>query len=131
MFPLHEDTILMLALLAAGGAMAARRLTAGALSLVQFYARPDGMPIPTRSHFNYDQVVSRLSAGEKAGYHRCTDSIPGPQTRCCTIWQPLTPEVLAVSTAKLGPVSDRETPVADAQVALRTLLSHLSPHEGQ
>ena len=85
------------------------------------------MPIPTRRHFNYDQVVSRLSDGEKAGY-RCKDSTSGPQTRCCTIWQPLTPEVLAVSTAKLGSVSDRETPVADGQLALRTLLLPMSKH---
>ncbi|MEJ2015364.1 MAG: hypothetical protein P8X61_07040 [Limibacillus sp.] len=100
------------------------------LTVVQLYARSDGMPIPTRSHFNYDQVVSRLSAGETSGA-LCKDSTLGPQTRYCTIWLPLTPDVLAVSTAKLGPVSDGETPVADAQLALRTLLERLSPQEGQ
>jgi len=99
-------------------------------TVVQFYARPDGIPSPTLSQFNYGQVASQLAAGETAG-SRCKDSTRGPEVRYCTVWLQLTPDVLAVSTVKLGPVMADEAPVADAEVLLRTLLSELRPTADQ
>jgi hypothetical protein len=96
------------------------------LTVVQLYARPDGMPVPTLSLFDGDAVAGRISAGETAGY-LCKDGATGPQTRYCTIWLQLTPEVLAVASAKLGPASNKETPLADARVVLRGLMTHLRP----
>ena len=96
------------------------------LTVVQLYARPDGRPAPTLSLFNGEEVAGRLSAGETAGY-LCKDATTGPQVRYCTIWLPLTPEVLAVTSARLGPASNKETPVADARVVLRGLMTRLYP----
>ena len=92
------------------------------LTVVQLYARPDQMPYPSLSHFNPDTVVNALTSGERRGYI-CGEGTDGPSIRYCTIWSQLTPEVLAVSSAKLGPISDDENPVADADIALNALLS--------
>lgn len=96
------------------------------LTVVQLYARPDGTPTPTLSLFDGDAVAGRISAGETAGY-LFKDVVTGSQTRYCTIWLQLTPEVLAVASAKLGPASNKETPLADARVVLRYLMTRLRP----
>lgn len=96
------------------------------LTVVQFYARPDGMPFPSLSHFNVESIAGALSAGESEGY-RCNEATDGTGTRYCTIWQQLTGDVLAVSSATLRAVSDYEDPVADTATALEALTRSLRP----
>jgi len=96
------------------------------LSVVQLYARPDGRPLPSLGHFSAEEVGRRLSGGETEGY-RCNDATTGPMTRYCTIWLPLSPGVLAVASAKLGPPAVGEDPVQDAAIVLGTMLSSLHP----
>ena len=96
------------------------------LVVVQLYARPDGKPLPTLGQFNSEGVIDALLTKETSGY-RCSDLNPVTQTRFCTIWLRLSPVVLSVSTAKLGPAIEGEYPVADAEVMLRTATSRLTP----
>jgi hypothetical protein len=98
------------------------------LTVVQLYARPDGLPRPSLSHFNEERMTRVLSNGERQGYH-CNNSTAGPDKRHCTIWLELAPSVLAVSSAWLGPRADNEDPVTDAAVVLETLTSMLRPEE--
>jgi hypothetical protein len=85
------------------------------LTVVQFYARPDGMPFPSLGHFNDELVAEALLAGEPEGY-RCSDGLDPTGTRFCAIWQPLNQDILIVSAANLGLALDDEDPVADAAV---------------
>jgi hypothetical protein len=96
------------------------------LTVVQFYARPDGMPFPSLSHFNVDSIAGAVSAGESEGY-QCNEATDGTSTRYCTIWQNLTGDVLAVSSATLSTVSDYEDPVADTATALEAFTRSLRP----
>ncbi len=94
------------------------------LTVVQFYARRDGLPVPSLGHFNETTVAEDLSAGKAEGY-RCSTGTGSAGTRYCTIWQHLTRDVLVVSSATLGPASGGEDPVADAAVALAALTERL------
>lgn len=95
-------------------------------TVVQFYARPDGMPSPSRSYFDAGLVNDARAKGELDGY-RCKDSKIGPSTRYCTVWYQLSPEVLVVSSAKLGPEQKNEDPLADTIVLLDALIQRLDP----
>ncbi len=94
-------------------------------TVVQFYARPDGVPAPSLSHFNTEYVTQERARGKLEGY-RCKDSTLGPATRYCTVWQQLTPQVLAVSTVKLGPRQEGEDPLADSVILLIEMVRRLS-----
>lgn len=94
------------------------------LNVVQFYARPDGLPVPSLGHFNAEPIAEALSAGELEGY-RCSNSTGGTGTRYCTIWQRLTEDIVTVSSATLGAAVDNEDPVADAAVAIEALTQSL------
>jgi hypothetical protein len=90
------------------------------LTVVQLYARPDGLPNPSLSHFSVEPITRALSAGQREGY-RCSDGTNGPQIRYCTIWQQLTTDLLAVSSAELGVPGVDDDPVSDAAVLLQEL----------
>lgn len=94
------------------------------LTVVQLYARPDGLPHPSLSHFPVETVVAALEGGEMAGF-RCGAPAGAEQQRHCTIWQPLSPEVLAVASAVLGPPSLDEAPISDAAAVLASVVSRL------
>lgn len=93
-------------------------------TIVQLYARPDGIPTPSLSHFNTRLITQAQSTGELEGY-RCIDSTLGSTVRYCTIWYQLNPEVLVVSSAELGPAQDGEDPLADTIILLHALTRRL------
>ncbi len=95
-----------------------------ALTVVQFYARPDGMPGPSLGQFDHRLVGQAIAAGEGDG-HRCPQANPATGTRHCTIWHRLGPQLLAVSSARLGLPEDGTDPTADARVLLEALLVEL------
>lgn len=93
-------------------------------TVIQLYARPDGIPAPSLSHFNTELITQAQSEGEPEGY-RCGDSTVGPSIRYCTIWFHLEPEVLVVASAKLGHQRDGENPLADTILLIDAMLSRL------
>ncbi len=95
-------------------------------TVVQFYARPDGRPAPSLSHFNPTLITQALSADEREGY-RCSDSTIGPGTRYCTMWYQLVPEILVVASAKIGMQQDGEDPLADTILLIDALIRQLDP----
>lgn len=95
-------------------------------TIVQFYAIPDGVTLPSLGQFNPDLITRARADGEREGY-RCGDSTQGPQRRYCTVWQQVTPEVFAVSSAWLGPFQEGEDPLADSIILLGELRRQLSP----
>lgn len=94
-------------------------------TVVQFYARPDGIASPSPSHFNESLITQARSQGEVQRY-RCNDSTTGPGTRYCTSWYQLSPEILAVSSAKLGAAQNVENPPADLAILLDALIGSLT-----
>lgn len=95
-------------------------------TVVQFYATPEDVSLPSLGLFNPDLITQARVDGEREGY-RCNDSTPGPQRRYCTLWQQITPKVFAVSSAWLGPAREDEDPPADSILLLTELQRKLSP----
>jgi len=95
-------------------------------TIVQFYAVPEGVTLPSLGQFNSGLITQARVDGEREGY-RCNDSTPGPQRRYCTLWQQITPKVFAVSSAWLGPAREDEDPPADSILLLTELQRKLSP----
>ena len=95
-------------------------------TVVQFYARPDGRPAPSLSHFNPGLITEALSLGEREGYS-CSDSTVGPGIRYCTMWYQLNPEILVVASAKLGREQDGEDPLADTILLIDALIRRFDP----
>lgn len=93
--------------------------------IVQFYATPEGLTLPSLGQFNSGLITQARADGEREGY-RCGDSTLGPQRRYCTVWQQVTPKVLAVSSVRLGPVREGEDPLADSIILLEELQRELS-----
>ena len=94
--------------------------------IVQFYATPEDMELPTLGQFNPSLITQARADGEHEGY-RCSDSTNGPQLRHCTVWQQVTPSVFAVSSVRLGPVQEGEDPLADSVILVEELQRALSP----
>jgi hypothetical protein len=94
-------------------------------TVVQLHALPDGVDLPSLGQFNPSLITQAHAEGEREGY-RCGDSTMGPQRRFCTLWQQVTPEVFAVSSAWLGPFQEGEDPLADSAVLLDHLRRELS-----
>lgn len=114
-----------------GASPSSRRPVCGALArtepvIVQLYATAEGVSLPSLGQFNPDLILRARRDGEREGY-LCGDSTRGPQRRYCTVWQEVTPEVLAVSSVWLGPFREGEDPVADSGVLLGELRKALSP----
>jgi hypothetical protein len=93
--------------------------------IVQFYATPEGIELPSLGQFNPDLITQARADGEHEGY-RCSDSTNGPQRRFCTVWQQVTPRVFAVSSVWLGPFQEGEDPLADSVILLDELQRELS-----
>ncbi|MCU0853339.1 MAG: hypothetical protein MUF63_00145 [Rhodobacteraceae bacterium] len=94
-------------------------------TIVQFYAMPDGVALPSPGQFNPSLISQARADGEREGY-RCGDSTLGPQHRFCTVWQQATPRVFAVSSVWLGPFLEGEDPLADSVILLDELKRELS-----
>lgn len=95
------------------------------LNVVQLYARSDGLAKPSSGQFNQAAMDRVLSSGQQSGV-RCNKNTANPRhERYCTIWFQLRPEVLAVSSARVGTPTDGEDSVADASVVLNQLISTL------
>jgi len=94
------------------------------LTVVQLYARPDGLPHPSLSHFPVEAVVDALKGGEMAGV-RCDSPVGADKQRHCTVWQPVSPEVLAVAAAVHGPPLENEAALADAAAELAAVIARL------
>ncbi|MCR9148581.1 MAG: hypothetical protein NXH83_00260 [Rhodobacteraceae bacterium] len=115
-----------------GAAPSSRQPACAALArteptIVQFYATPEGISLPSLGQFNPDLIAQARRDGEREGYI-CGDSTRGPQLRYCTVWQQVTPEVFAVSSVRLGPFQEGEDPLADSVILLEDLQRELSPH---
>ena len=95
-------------------------------TVVQLHALPDGVDLPSLGQFNPSLITQARADGQREGY-RCGDSTMGPQRRFCTLWQQVTPEVFAVSSAWLGPFQEGEDPLADSIILLEKLRRELSP----
>ena len=89
-------------------------------TVVQLYAMPEGIDLPSLGQFNPALITEARARGQREGY-RCNDSTQGPQRRFCTVWQLMTPDVFAVSSAWLGPIQESEFPLADSAVLLGEL----------
>ena len=94
-------------------------------TVVQLYAMPEGIALPSLGQFNPALITEARARGEPEGY-RCNDSTQGPQRRFCTVWQQMTPDVFAVSSAWLGPIQEDEDPLADSALLLNELQRELS-----
>ncbi len=94
--------------------------------IVQFYATPTGLPLPSLGQFNSGVITQARADGEREG-SRCNESTQGPQRRFCTVWQQVTPSVFAVSSVWLGPVREGEDLLADSAILLEELQSELAP----
>lgn len=94
-------------------------------TVVQLHALPDGVALPSLGQFNPGLITQARADGEREGY-QCGDSTMGPQRRFCTLWQQVTPEVFAVSSAWLGPFQEGENPLADSVLLLGELRRELS-----
>jgi hypothetical protein len=113
-----------------GAALSSRQPVCDALArtepvIVQFYAIPEGIELPSLGQFNPVLITQARADGEHEGY-RCSDSTNGPQLRHCTIWQQVTPRVFAVSSVKLGPAQEGEDPLRDSVLLLNELQRELS-----
>ena len=95
-------------------------------TIVQLYALPDGVALPSLGQFNPSLITQAQADGAREGY-RCGDSTQGPQRRFCTVWQQVTPRVFAVSSVWLGPFQEGEDPLADSVLLLDELQRELSP----
>lgn len=96
-------------------------------TVVQFYADPDDIPVRSNSYFSERMVNDARSNGELEGLH-CEDRKTGPDTRHCTLWYPLSSDVLVVSSAKLGPPQESEDPLEDTKVLVDALVQRLNPN---
>lgn len=94
-------------------------------SVIQLYARPDGEPRPSYGYFDTNSIIEARSDGEREGY-RCTKLGTENSNRACTIWFNLTPEILAVSTARVGPRQHGEDPLADTVYLVDAMIRRLS-----
>ena len=96
------------------------------LTVGQIFARPDGLPRPSLSHFNGTLLEEALAEGRREGV-RCTTGPAAPGRRFCDIWFEAGPGVLVVVSAWLGPETEGEDPVADARLLLGTMAEWLRP----
>ncbi|GEM_PF-1158260 len=94
-------------------------------TIIQFYVRPDGLPRPSLSYFNEEVISQAVSEGQLEGY-RCGDPLPATGIRYCTIWMKLTPEILAVSAAKLVRMTTPEDAITDTAFLLNLMIRDLS-----
>lgn len=94
-------------------------------TIVQFYANPQGMTLPSFGQFNSDSIIQARANGNLEGY-RCKDSARGPEKRHCVIWQELTPNVFAVSSAWAGPHQGGEDLLADSAILMEELRLRIS-----
>jgi hypothetical protein len=94
-------------------------------TIVQFYANPQGMTLPSLGQFNSDSIIQARADGNLEDY-RCKDSTRGPEIRHCVIWQELTPNVFAVSSAWAGPYREDEDLLADSAILLEELRLRIS-----
>lgn len=93
-------------------------------AVYQFYARPDGRPVPSLGQFRSSRVEDARSAGEIDGF-RCNEGTNRTGERYCTFWHQLTPDTLAVASGRLVPFEVGEAPLDDAIVLIRDFVELL------
>lgn len=87
------------------------------LPVVQLYALADRLPGTSMGHFNQQQVTAAITAGAREGTF-CKPGTGAVEMYYCSVWMPLSPEVLMVATAKLSTEPVSEDVIADAAILL-------------